>query len=410
MGNVLGIIAEYNPFHNGHLYHLEQAKKITNCEYSVCVMSGNFVQRGDTAILDKWTRTKMNLENGVDLVIELPTVYATSSSENFAMGAVKLLNSLKVVDFLSFGSENCEIDVLNNIATVLYEEPKQFTSILSHELSKGISFPKARENALLMYLNNIQKYSNIINQPNNILGIEYLKALKSLKSHIIPSCVKRQKVYYNNKHIVDEYASATAIRELLKRESFDEIRPVMPDSSYMLLCEQFEKGNFVESLVDFEKEIIFKLRTMQISDIAKLPDVNEGLEFAIKNASDSCNNLYDLINMIKSKRYTQTRIQRILVYSLLGITKHDMEISKKITPYARVLGFNSKGKVLLSGIAKENPKLNIVTSVKKFMDENNNKNLKSMLEKDILSTNIYTLGYKKESNANLDYTNKLITY
>ena len=410
MGNVLGIIAEYNPFHNGHLYHLEQAKKMTNCEYSICVMSGNFVQRGDTALLDKWTRTKMNLENGIDLVLELPTVYATSSSENFAMGAVKLLDSLKVVDYLSFGSENCEIDILNNIATVLYEEPKQFTSILSHELSKGISFPKARENALLMYLNNIQKYSNIINQPNNILGIEYLKALKSLKSHIIPSSVQRQKVYYNSQHIVDEYASATAIRELLRRENFDEIRPVMPDSSYMLLRQQFEKGNFVESLAEFEKEIIFKLRTMTTSEIAKLPDVNEGLEFAIKNAANNCNNLYDLITMVKSKRYTQTRIQRILVYSLLGITKHDTEISKKVIPYARVLGFNSKGKVLLSGISKENPKLNIVTSVKKFMDESSNKNLKSMLEKDILATNIYTLGYKKESSANLDYTNKLITY
>lgn len=410
MGNVLGIIAEYNPFHNGHLYHLEQAKKMTNCEYTVCIMSGNFVQRGDTAILDKWTRTKMNLENGIDLVIELPTVYATSSSENFAMGAVKLLNSLKIVDYLSFGSENCEIDILNNIATILYEEPKQFTSILSHELSKGISFPKARENALLMYLNNIQKYSNIINQSNNILGIEYLKALKSLKSHIIPSSVKRQKVYYNSNHIVDEYASSTAIRELLRRENFDEIRPVMPDNSYMLLHEQFEKGNFVENLAEFEKEIIFKLRTMTTLEIAKLPDVNEGLEFAIKNAANSCNNLYDLITMVKSKRYTQTRIQRILVYALLGITKHDMEISKKVIPYARVLGFNSKGKVLLSGIAKENPKLNIVTSVKKFMDESNNKNLKSMLEKDILATNIYTLGYKEKSNANLDYTNKLITY
>lgn len=410
MGNVLGIIAEYNPFHNGHLYHLEQAKKMTNCEYTVCVMSGNFVQRGDTAILDKWTRTKINLENGIDLVVELPTVYATSSSENFAMGAVKLLDSLKVVDYLSFGSENCEIDILNNIATVLYEEPKQFTSILSHELSKGISFPKARENALLMYLNNIQKYSNVINQSNNILGIEYLKALKSIKSHIIPSSVKRQKVYYNSNHIVDEYASATAIRDLLRRENFDEIRPVMPDSSYMLLREQYEKGNFVESLAEFEKEIIFKLRTMTTLEIAKLPDVNEGLEFAIKNAANSCNNLYDLITMVKSKRYTQTRIQRILVYALLGITKHDMEISKKVIPYARVLGFNSKGKVLLSGIAKENPKLNIVTSVKKFMDESNNRNLKSMLEKDILATNIYTLAYKKESTANLDYTNKLITY
>lgn len=410
MSNVLGIIAEYNPFHNGHLYHLEQAKMQTNSDYTVCIMSGNFVQRGNTAIVDKWTRTKMCIENGIDLVIELPTIYSTSSAENFAMGAVKMLNSLKVVDFLSFGSENCEIDVLNNIATVLYEEPKQFTSILSHELSKGISFPKARDNALLMYLNNIQKYSNVINQPNNILAIEYLKSLKKIKSHIIPSSVRREKVYYNSIHIVDEYASSTAIRELLRREVFEEIRPVMPDNSYMMLREQYEKGNFVQSLATFEKEIIYKLRTMSIEEISNLPDVNEGLEFAIKNASNNCNNIVDLISMVKSKRYTQTRIQRILVYALLGITKKDMEISKKVNPYIRVLGFNQKGKLLLSAISKANPKLQIITSVKKFMDENNNKNLKSMLEKDILSTNIYTLGYQYKSQSNLDYTNKLIIY
>lgn len=410
MANVLGIIAEYNPFHNGHLYHLHQSKKQTSCEYTVCIMSGNFVQRGNTAIVDKWTRAKMCLENGIDLVIELPTIYSTSSAENFAMGAVKILESIKIVEYLSFGAENCEIDVLNNIANVLYEEPKQFVSILTHELNKGISFPKARDNALLMYLNNIQKYSNIVNQSNNILGIEYLKALKVLKSHIIPLAIKREKVYYNSNQIIDEYASSTAIRQLLRRNIFEEIRPVMPDNSYMMLLEQYEKGNYVEDLEIFGKEIIYKLRTMSIKEIANLPTVNEGLEFAIKNAANNCNNILDLINMIKSKRYTQTRIQRILVYALLGITKKDMEISTKITPYIRVLGFNKKGESLLSAIAKANPKLSIITSVKNFIDTSNNKNLKNMLEKDILATNIYTMGYKYKSQANLDYTNKLILY
>ena len=256
MANVLGIIAEYNPFHNGHLYHLQKSKKMTNSEYTICVMSGNFVQRGDTSLIDKWTKTKMALDNGIDLVIELPTLYATSSSENFALGAIKILNELKIVDFLSFGSENCEIDVLNNIANVLYEEPKQFTALLSHELSKGLSFPKARENALLMYLNNIQKYSNILNQSNNILGIEYLKALKKTKSHIIPVSVKREKVYYNSHNVVDEYASATAIRELLKHNAYDEIRCVMPDNSYMLLTSSLEAGNYITTLQTFEREIL----------------------------------------------------------------------------------------------------------------------------------------------------------
>lgn len=409
MANVLGIIAEYNPFHNGHLYHLQKSKKMTNSEYTICIMSGNFVQRGDTSLIDKWTKTKMALDNGIDLVIELPTLYATSSSENFALGAIKILNELKIVDFLSFGSENCEIDVLNNIANVLYEEPKQFTALLSHELSKGLSFPKARENALLMYLNNIQKYSNILNQSNNILGIEYLKALKKTKSHIIPVSVKREKVYYNSHNVVDEYASATAIRELLKHNAYDEIRCVMPDNSYMLLTSSLEAGNYITTLQTFEREILYKLRIMKTSEIAEIPDVSEGLEFALKTASNSCNTLIDLISNVKSKRYTQTRIQRILLYILLNITKHDMEISKKVTPYIRVLGCNEKGKRMLSAIASQNKKVQLITSVKKYMENSKNNNLKLMLEKDILSTNIYTLGFKNKSQANLDYTQKLIT-
>ena len=409
MANVLGIIAEYNPFHNGHLYHLEQSKKVTNSEYTVCIMSGNYIQRGDTSLLDKWSKTQMALENGVDLVIELPTIYATSSSENFALGAIKILNKLKIVDFVSFGSENCEIDVLNNIANVLYDEPKQFSSILAHELGKGISFPKARENALLMYLNNIQKYSNILNQPNNILGIEYLKALKKTKSQIIPYSIKREKVYYNSHNVVDEYASSTAIRELLKHDAYDEIRCVMPDNSYLLMKTEIEQGNYITSLQAFEKEILYKLRTMKTSEIANLPDVSEGLEYSIKNACNNCNNLLELINNIKSKRYTQTRIQRILVYCLLNITKQDMELSKKITPYIRVLGCNEKGKKMISAITEKNKKIQLITSVKKFMEESKNNNLKSILEKDILSTNIYTLGFKNTSQANLDYTKKLLT-
>ena len=161
-------------------------------------------------------------------------------------------------------------------------------------------------------------------------------------------------------------------------------------------------------LESFEKEILYTLRKMTVKEIQNLPDVTEGLENNIKNAANSCNNLQDLMNIIKSKRYTQTRIQRILLYSLLGITKKDMEIARKITPYTRVLGFNEKGKEMLSDICHINPKINIVTSVKKFMDNSSNKNLKEMLEKDIFASNVYTLGYAYDSWANLDYTNKLI--
>lgn len=408
MSKVLGIIAEYNPFHNGHLLHLEKSKKICDAQYSVCVMSGNFVQRGNTSIVNKWIRAEMALKSGVDLVLELPTVYSISSAENFAEGAIKLLNSLKIVDTISFGSENSDINVLNRISSVLHEEPKQYLELLNSELKKGLSFPKARENAILLYLND-EKYLNILNQPNNTLAIEYLKALKKYKSHISPISVKREKVFYNSNCIVDEYASATAIRNMIINEQFNDIRKVVPASSYNLLMNEIEEGHLVIDISKFEKEILYAIRRLSADDIKNFPEVTEGLENAIKNASNSCNNLSELINMIKSKRYTHTRIQRILLYILLNITKKDMYLSRKNIPYARILGYSPQGKELISEIYKANPKITLITSVKNFLDSSNNKTYKYMLNKDILATNIYTLAYSNNSTANLDYTKKIVT-
>ena len=407
MSRVLGIIAEYNPFHNGHLYHIARTKQETNAQYIVAVISGNFVQRGNTSIVNKWVKARMALLNGVDLVIELPTVYSISSAENFAEGAIKIFNSLGVVDTISFGMEASDISTLNNIANVLYSEPKEYITMLGHELKKGNSFPKARENALMVYLNDIKRYANVLSGSNNILAIEYLKAMKKTKSTITPIGIKREKVLYNDKYIVDEFASATAIRKMLMTNQLNDISKVMPRNSYLKLGEELKKGHYVIDLSRFEKEIIYTLRKMSVADVAKLPDVSEGLETSIKNAADSCNTLEELINIVKTKRFTQTRIQRILLYALLGIDKKKMEISRKITPYVRVLGFNNKGKELISEMMNLNPKLNVVTSVKKYIDEVANRNLKEMLETDILATNIYTLGYYSDSYSNLDYTNKI---
>ena len=235
MSKVLGIIAEYNPFHNGHLYQIEEAKKQTGAEYVVAVISGNFAQRGNTSLVNKWIKTQMALENGIDLVIELPTVYSISSAENFAEGAIKILESLKIVDTLCFGTETGDFAALNNIANVLYNEPKEYITLLNHELGKGVSYPKARESALMMYLNDIKRYANILSGPNNILAIEYLKALKKLKSEIKPFSIQRKKVYYNDEKIIDEFASSTAIRKLVSRQQYDDLRKVMPTNAYMLL-------------------------------------------------------------------------------------------------------------------------------------------------------------------------------
>ncbi len=410
MRKVLGIVAEYNPFHNGHFYHMQESKKITEADSCICVISGNFTQRGEPSIVNKWAKTYMALCCGADLVIELPTIYSISSAENFASGAIKIFDSLKIVTDISFGAECNDLATLNNIANVFYSEPANYKTILNHELKRGLSYPMARENAVLMYLNDIKRYANVLSNSNNILAIEYLKALKQQKSMIQPNIVPRKNVYYNDQKIVDDFASATAIRKLMLNREYAEVRKVVPRSTYQIIGEEYKKNHIILGIKKYEKELIYALRVMPIEEIQNLPDVNEGLEFAIKKAASETNDIEELIEKVKSKRYTQTRIQRILLYVLLGITKKDMEDSKKMVPYVRVLGFNSRGKILISEIMNQNPKLNMITSVGKYVNKKMPKNKQStrMLDLDINATNIYTLGYGGESKANLDYTQNMI--
>lgn len=408
MSKVLGIIAEYNPFHNGHAYHLQKAKDLTGASYTIAIISGNFTQRGSTSLVNKWEKAKMAISNGVDLVIELPTIYSTSSAENFADGAINILDLLGVVDYVAFGAEAPNISILDKFATVLYKEPKEYKSLLSCELDKGLSYPKARSNALMLYLNDVRRFVNVLESPNNILAIEYLKALKKYRSNIKPILVQRFEAGYNDVSYSGNIASATAVRNLIKNHDFRTLGKLLPTNSYSILLDNAKVGHIVPDLSSFEKEILYNLRLMPIDEIANLADISEGLEFAVKNAANSCNSIIEFLNIIKSKRYTNTRLQRILLYSLLNITKKDMAASKDIIPYIRVLGFNENGKFLLSQIAKANRSLKIVTSVKQFTDKNKNKNLRLMMDKDILATNVYTLGYEYDSWSNLDYTQKMI--
>ena len=404
---VLGIIAEYNPFHNGHLYHLLKSKELTKDDYCIAIIGGNFTQRGEPSLIDKWTKAEMALSNGIDLVIELPTFYSISSAENFADGAIKILNSLKIVDHISFGAECNDLNKLNILANTLYKEPKEYKKILQSELYKGLSFPKARENAIVRF-HNEPSYSILLNQPNNILAIEYLKALKKYKSTIKPILIPRK----NSGHLTNEYTgkitSASAIRTMIRTNKTIHLQTALTPSSYTILADEMNKGHFVPNMYCFEKTIIYNLRKMSLYQISNLPDVSEGLENIIKKASNSCNNIDEFINIASSKRYTSTRLNRILLYSLLGITKKDMQMSKKILPYIRVLGFNERGKKLISEISKSNPNLDIVTSVKKYIEQNKNKNLQTMIKTDINATDIYTLGFRNDSWASLDFTKKIV--
>ena len=408
MSRILGIVSEYNPFHNGHIVHLNQSIASSRSQFVIAVMSGNFIQRGDTAIVDKWTRAEMALKQGVDLVIELPTVYATSSAENFAYGAIKILDSVGIVNNVAFGSECGNIKLMADIADVLNDEPHEYTQLLHDQLQLGRSYPSAREIALNDYFLGNNTYTDILKSPNNILGIEYIKALKSLKSDIVPITIKRNYVDYdsNSPDLKHGIASATAIRTMI--HTGKSIRKVVPETTYDLLKQKAQMGQLISGIGHYSNQIIYNLRKMSLDEIANLPDVSEGLENVIKLASMRTSNVYEAISLIKSKRYTQSRIQRIMLYSLLGITKKDIELSKKVTPYIRVLGFTKRGKRLISAISDANPKLNIIISVKKFVGSNNNKNLRTLLEKDIFATNVYTTAYEKEGFGNLDYTQKII--
>lgn len=407
MGGVLGIVTEYNPFHNGHVLHLNESKKVTNADFTIAIMSGNFVQRGDTAIFDKWARTEMALKQGIDLVIELPTLYAISSAENFAEGAVKILSTLGIIDYISFGSEIGEIKALNDVAEVLYREPREFSELIKNQLRSGLSYPKAREIAISLYFGSSPKYTDILQNPNNILGVEYLKALKKYKSPIKALTIKRNYSDYNSKTVKKGVASATAIRTMIAEGK--NVHSVVPFESYEIMEKLIKDGEYVPSIKAFEKEIIYILRKMPIQDIADLPDVTEGLENRIKQAANSSNTLEELITKIKTKRFTQSRIQRILLYALIGIREKDIQMSRRTLPYIRVLGFNKHGKRIISSIAENNPKAKIVVSVKRFVENNKEQKLQTMMAKDIASTNIYTLGFKNQRGiANLDYTHKVL--
>lgn len=407
MEKVLSIIAEYNPFHNGHLYQLKKAKIDSGCDFSIAIMSGNFCQRGIPSVLNKWDKTKMALLGGIDLVIELPIIYSISSAENFAEGAIKIINSLNC-EYISFGAETLDLEFLKLIAQVLCEEPEKYKNILHLELKKGFSFPKARENALIHFIND-ERVSKIISSPNNILAIEYLKSLRKYNCKTLPIPILRKDSNHNDAFINSNIASSTAIRNIIHNNEFEKIDLVIPKNCSNFLLEKIRNNEIVDDLSVYEKQIIYKLRIMNIKDLSNLPDVSEGLEYKLKLASNCCNNLSSLINMLKSKRYTQVRIQRILLYALLNITKQDMEDSKNFSPYIRVLGFNENGKYLISKISKLNPNLKIITSVKKFIDNCNDISIKKFLAKDILSTNIYSLGYDYNIKGQLDYVNKIIT-
>lgn len=379
---ITGIVTEYNPFHKGHEYHLKNAKFDTNAEGIVCVMSGNFMQRGIPGILDKWKRAEIAIRNGVDLVLELPVVYALSSAEHFAFGSISLLNSLGIVDNLYFGSEQGSIDILQNIANTLVNEPLEYKKLLKNYLDSGLPFHLSRANALNEYLNS-SDVLNVLANSNNILGIEYIKSLIQLQSKIIPKTLKREGSSYNDIELDSAYSSATSIRNHLKENSLNELITVLPKASYDILCELSNSRYPFIFEEDMFKYIKYKLLTNQ-SSLLNLPDISEGLENKILKEILNADSLKELILNSKSKRYTYTRISRILAQSFLNLEEFDLlKLCKSPAPYARVLGFNSNGRTMLKDI-KSKGSINLITKVPR-------NNLCDHMKIDILGTKAYSL-------------------
>lgn len=409
--DVVGLITEYNPFHNGHLHHLLESKEITNSKYSIAVMSGNFLQRGEPALLDKWSRAKMAVDSGVDLVIELPFIYATRSAEYFSDGAVKLLDSLNVVDNLCFGSEEGNINNLENIADVLVDEPDSFKESLKEHLNSGESFPKARSLALMTYFkennyNNFNKIKNIVSSPNNILAIEYMKSLKKIDSKIKPFTIKRTSNNYHDKDITGTISSATSIREdYFSNKRLDNIINVVPESTYKYMHEFLKNYNTFNSLDHFGEILLYLFRLISYDKIRYIVGVDEGLQNRMLKAFNNSNDLREIIEYIKTKRYPETRIKRILIHALMDFDKDTFKrLDIEGPKYIRVLGANNNGLDLLSEI-KLKSNLPIIT---KFSNYNklNDKTLNEMINFDKKSTDLYFTGLNKftqKTNMNLDF-------
>lgn len=373
---VAGIIAEYNPFHNGHALLIEKAR-LGGATHVVAVMSGNYVQRGEPAIFSHGVRTKAALESGADLVLQLPCVYAVSGAQRFAESGVRILESLGCVDELVFGSECGNINKILSAADAVYGE--EIKAALKSELEKGIAFAAARENALRSI---DAEAADIIKHPNNILGVEYAAAIGRQGSGMLPVTFPREGAAHDEAGADSDIASASYIRELIKDGG--EWQKYVPEAAAKLFAQAIENGESAD-ISALENAVLYRMRTVSREELGQAPDVSEGIENRIYEAARKAVSLEELYSLAKTKRYSHARIRRIVLNSFLGIGSHDVRIP---VPYIRVTGFNSKGAELLRAV-KGKTKLPLITKaadISSLGDE-----AKRIFEIECLAGNIYSL-------------------
>lgn len=397
--HITGIIAEYNPFHNGHLYHLEKAKELTSCDGTVAVMSGNFLQRGIPAVIDKFTRGKMACMMGIDAVFELPALYACSSAEFFASGAVLTLERLGV-DSLCFGAECDDITLLKDIAALLLEEPAPYKETLKEALKEGFSFPKARAKAASVYLQDASCQS-VLETPNNILAIEYLKAISRFHCRIKPYAIKRKGAMYHDTALYGNISSATAIRNcILEKNTLDSVKHDLPEPVYALLQTAFLK-TFPIFDEDFASYLSYALLYHQLP-LAEYMDWNEALMKRCENATCLGTSVAAITDYLKTRQYTSTRINRCLFHLLLQYTNADLDLytNHNYVYYGRLLAMRKDH----SHVIKE---LNTRTSIPVITKVSHGKQLLnpiglSLLEKDIQASSLYQMAVSQKYNITFD--------
>lgn len=343
---VVGLITEYNPFHSGHLFHLQSSKQKSKADFVLVIMSGDFVQRGTPAFLDKYARTEMALLCGADAVIELPVRFSCASAEFFASGSVQLLNQLGIIDFLCFGSECGDLSQLQSISQHLEEESFAFQKAIQLYLKQGLSFPSARARAFLS-LYPLKECSALLSEPNNILALEYLKALKQTKSNIVPITIPRQEAGYHDKNFYQHFASASALRETLQNDLPEKVRSYIPEPAFSVLKREYA-ASFPILPNDFSLPLYYKIRSdieMGIP-LSSYQDISFELEARMKKKLNQFTTFDAFAALLKTRQYTLTRIYRSLLHILLNIKK-----AAPVLPcYARLLGFRKSSLALLSAI------------------------------------------------------------
>lgn len=387
----VGIIAEYNPFHNGHAYQIAQAKKVTGAQYCIIIMSGNFVQRGAPAIMDKYTRTRAALTGGADLIIELPVHYATASAEYFAAGAAALLDKLGI-DCLCFGSECGNIQTLSDTADLLLAESTEYKELLQKKIRSGMPYPQAREAALCALSPHLAGQADILRSPNNILGLEYLKALKKSGSRIIPYTIKRTGASYHDSALQSTCSSALAIRETIAlSQDMQLVKDQMPSSVYEIMEAEYGK-TFPVFPSDLSSLLAYKLLAEETEGFCGYFDIDESLSDRIRKCLPAYQDAVSFCDRLKTKNTTYTRISRALLHILLNILQTDMDIfcREGYVYYARILGFQKESAPLLSKM-KADSSIPLITKLADAAARIFSENGRRMLEQDILASHIYSL-------------------